>query len=195
MPPSAWQTGPSKNGADINRPGRSHVSVYTGRPCQSAGFPLHCKPTHHLSLSRTETLYTHTTHTHTHVRATAMQIRRCRGLPILFESFLVSPPVFLQTLLVFFSLLVLHPGEASVLSERVPTNPSKSCNATLFYNPAAYDSPKLYLHSRVLLRGPLMCSQHKQNSGGLTNRSSLQAEERSPPRRDVSADSVFKVPI
>lgn len=30
--PDAWLTGPSKNGADINRLGRSHVSVYTGRP-------------------------------------------------------------------------------------------------------------------------------------------------------------------
>ena len=33
--PEAWLTGPSKNGADINRLGRSHVSVYTGRPRSS----------------------------------------------------------------------------------------------------------------------------------------------------------------
>lgn len=33
--PGAWWTGPSKNGARINRPGRSHVSVYTGRPWSS----------------------------------------------------------------------------------------------------------------------------------------------------------------
>lgn len=31
----ACLTGPSQNGADINRPGRSHVSVYTGRPQSS----------------------------------------------------------------------------------------------------------------------------------------------------------------
>lgn len=35
VPPIAWLTGPSKNGADINRLGRSHVSVYTGRPRSS----------------------------------------------------------------------------------------------------------------------------------------------------------------
>lgn len=63
VPPIAWLTGPSKNGADINRLGRSHVSVYTGRPRSSTGFPLHCKLTHYPSLSHTETLHTYSAHT------------------------------------------------------------------------------------------------------------------------------------
>ena len=38
--PDAWLTGPSKNGDDINRLGRSHVSVYTGRPQSSTARAL-----------------------------------------------------------------------------------------------------------------------------------------------------------
>lgn len=50
--PDASLTGPSKNGADINRLGCSHVSVYTGRP--RAALPEHWIPstrqTHTLSI-------------------------------------------------------------------------------------------------------------------------------------------------
>lgn len=62
---------PVKSGADINRPGCSHVSVYTGRPqsstTQGTGFPLQSELAHYSSLSHTETIthkHTHTVHRH-----------------------------------------------------------------------------------------------------------------------------------
>lgn len=119
------------------------------------------------------------THTYTHVHATTMQIRHCHTLlPFLFESFLVLPTVFLQTLPIFF-LAVLHPGEAAILSKKISHKSTKAVPQDSVLQPCS--SPKLYLHSGVLVRGPLMCSQYKQSSGGLTNGSSLQAKWSSPP--------------
>lgn len=57
---------PVKSGADINRPGCSHVSVYTGRP-QSSTTRVLDSLAHYSSLSHTETIthkHTHTVHRH-----------------------------------------------------------------------------------------------------------------------------------
>lgn len=64
--PDAWLTGPSKNGADINRLGRSHVSVYTGRPRSSTTRALDSLCTanlHTIHLCLIQKHFIHTQHT------------------------------------------------------------------------------------------------------------------------------------
>lgn len=121
----ACMTGPSQNGADINRPGRSHVSVYTGRPQSSttrvAGFPLHCKLTHFSSLFCTEKLrYASRGHAHACIAAEMQSIPLMMKIPkarstaawlfLLSQSYLVRFTCVTQPFLLHLSFFSLAPG-------------------------------------------------------------------------------------
>lgn len=110
--PDAWLTGPSKNGADINRLGRSHVSVYTGRPQSSTTRALES-----LRTANSHTIYLCLIQKHllisTHMQHMGMQIQ-CMCIyaemqPCTFLSLILSPTQYCRCLFSFTLLLSFRP--------------------------------------------------------------------------------------
>ena len=109
--PDAWLTSPSKNGADINRLGRSHVSVYTGRPQSSttrALDSLHATNSHtiHLCLVQKHFIYKYTCAIGMQICA-SMQKCRCKNPNVACTQHFCCLKVFPVISQSFFLLLVI----------------------------------------------------------------------------------------
>lgn len=148
----ACLTGPSQNGADINRPGRSHVSVYTGRPESSTTRALDSLRTanshtiHLCSIQKSFSVHRTCTHVHlcrnaVHPTRVMIKIPKVRSPDaesfLLLQSYLfcfnfATQPFFFQLLSFFFPCswncpesYVFHIfSNLTEQSARVPTNPS-----------------------------------------------------------------------
>lgn len=180
----ACRTGPSQNGADINRPGCSHVSVYTGRPQSSTTRALDSLCTaksHTIHLCFIQKSFSMHVHVHAHACMSAklqscwVMIKIPKGykhwhLFLLLQSYLfcfncVTQPFLSFNFCLFFFFFLLEPKESYLLhqllhlqqSDSVPTNPS-NLHWAQFYNTAAKTLKSFNVALRVPLKRALWCT-------------------------------------
>lgn len=209
VPPIAWLTGPSKNGADINRLGRSHVSVYTGRPRSSTTRALDSLCTANLHTIHLCLIQKHFIRTQ-HTRGMCMHIQHiCASMQKCSHSHLRH--VKIQMLQAHMAWLFLSPTQYCGCLISFPLRLSFRAFSSSSYRTSSFSanwqsfssltefpqthqtsvelsfttlqhrlSKALTSLSKSFWNGPVMYAQHKQNTGVLTNTSSLQAAVRSP---------------